>query len=96
MATRYGNGKHAIRCASSPFGLPGQPQPGDAGMIEDPHGRLHAAYGSAQGALYLVRPDGHVCWRWAQAQPATAQQIEQALMRACAHLSGDEETIDER
>ncbi|EMH4031839.1 TPA: FAD-dependent monooxygenase [Serratia marcescens] len=77
-------------------GLPGQPQPGDAGMIEDPHGRLHAAYGSAQGALYLVRPDGHVCWRWARAQPATAQQIEQALMRACAHLSGDEETIDER
>ncbi|EMB6252203.1 MULTISPECIES: FAD-dependent monooxygenase [Serratia] len=77
-------------------GLPGRPRHGDAGDVEDPHGRLHTAYSTAQGALYLIRPDGHVCWRWGRDETAMTQQIEQALLRACGNPSGYEENTDER
>ncbi|WP_283603253.1 FAD-dependent monooxygenase [Serratia proteamaculans] len=67
------------------IGRPGQPQSGDAGAVEDPHGQLHAAYSGPAGALYLVRPDGHVCWRWTKSDHATPEMIKQALLRACGH-----------
>ena len=48
----------------------------------DPSGELAALYGASAGALYAIRPDGHVLGRWRQAD-GTA--IERAI-RAC--LSG--------
>ena len=40
-----------------------------------------AAYGAAPGAVYLVRPDGHVAARWHQ---PSATQVQAALRAACA------------
>lgn len=34
----------------------------------DPTGRLFAMYGARAGIVYLVRPDGHVLWRWHDAR----------------------------
>ena len=67
------------------IGRPGQPQSGDAGAVEDPHGLLHTAYSGPAGALYLVRPDGHVCWRWTKSDHAMPEMIKQALLRACGN-----------
>lgn len=49
--------------------------------IADPGGRFAAAYGAASGALYLVRPDRHVCGRWRCVQP---DQVRSAFHRALA------------
>ena len=49
----------------------------------DTTGRLHALYGAAAGACYLVRPDGHLLARW-KAPPSDAElraAIERALGR---------------
>ena len=44
--------------------------------------RIAAAYDATQGAVYLVRPDGHVAGRWQQPDLAT---LRSALARACGH-----------
>ena len=49
----------------------------------DPSGELAALYGASAGALYAIRPDGHVLGRWRQVDGAA---IERAI-RIC--LSGD-------
>lgn len=64
------------------LGRPGQPQAGAAGWVEDPDGQVHAAYSGPAGALYLIRPDGHVCWRWTQSDDVDFAAIEQAILRA--------------
>ncbi|MNR43482.1 FAD-dependent oxidoreductase [compost metagenome] len=64
------------------LGRPGQPQAGAAGWVEDPDGQVHAAYSGPAGALYLIRPDGHVCWRWTQSDDVDSAAIEQAILRA--------------
>ncbi len=45
----------------------------------DAPGSAAALYGAAQGAVYLVRPDGHLCARW---RDGAAQEIEAAVQRA--------------
>lgn len=47
----------------------------------DHTGRLFAMFGAAPGALYLVRPDGHVLARWLQ---ATAAEVTAAIHQALA------------
>ncbi len=50
----------------------------------DRHGELTAAYGASAGAVYLVRPDGHVAGRWRAPQ---TQTLHAALAQACAQPS---------
>jgi 3-(3-hydroxy-phenyl)propionate hydroxylase len=51
----------------------------------DPAGRAAAMYDAAAGAVYLVRPDGHVCARW---RTGAADAIEDALRRGLAAAPG--------
>ncbi len=43
------------------------------GRYFDHSGRLFAMYGAHDGAVYLVRPDGHVAGRWRTASAATVR-----------------------
>lgn len=63
---------------------PGMPFP----VVTDAKGLLARRYDvRAEGATYLIRPDGHIAARWRR--PHT-QGIRQALERACgAHLGDD-------
>jgi 3-(3-hydroxy-phenyl)propionate hydroxylase len=50
----------------------------------DAGGRAARLFGAEGGAVYLVRPDGHVCARW---RDGAAGEIEVALRRAvCASV----------
>jgi 3-(3-hydroxy-phenyl)propionate hydroxylase len=48
--------------------------------LVDRDGRVTRAYDATGGAVYLVRPDGHVGGRWRAPDRATLQR---ALARAC-------------
>jgi len=55
---------------------------GRDGDIDDREGRVAARYGvNAPGAAWLVRPDQHVCARWAE---VTREALDAALQRALA------------
>jgi 3-(3-hydroxy-phenyl)propionate hydroxylase len=57
-----------------------EPAPAQAADSAWDHtGRLLPMYGAEQGAVYLVRPDGHVLARWKNASPAA---IESAIGHA--------------
>ncbi|HZY17786.1 MAG TPA: FAD-dependent monooxygenase [Ramlibacter sp.] len=47
----------------------------------DARGPVAQAYGAADGTVYLVRPDGHVCGRW---HAPRAHEVTGAIRRACA------------
>jgi 3-(3-hydroxy-phenyl)propionate hydroxylase len=49
--------------------------------LADPAGRAARRYAAARGAVYLLRPDLHVCGRW---QAADAQRVMGALGHALA------------
>jgi 3-(3-hydroxy-phenyl)propionate hydroxylase len=55
------------------------------GVLVDSGGNIRAAFGAADGTVYLVRPDRHVAARW---KSADAGQVRAALQRA---LGGPEE-----
>lgn len=50
-------------------------------VVDDAEGRVAAKYAASPGAGYLIRPDGHVCARWPEADAA---RLETALAVACA------------
>jgi 3-(3-hydroxy-phenyl)propionate hydroxylase len=47
--------------------------------VDDPQGAAAALYGAVDGAVYLVRPDGHVAGRWRRSDAGT---LRAALARA--------------
>jgi 3-(3-hydroxy-phenyl)propionate hydroxylase len=56
-------------------------------QVADP--RVAAAYDATEGAVYLVRPDGHVAGRWRRPDRATLQS---ALARACGQAASTQRT----
>jgi 2-polyprenyl-6-methoxyphenol hydroxylase-like FAD-dependent oxidoreductase len=79
--------RDAARAAAGTLGIPldthqvlaaGQPDSGLAG----PDGRFEAAYGIPAGGAVLVRPDGFVAWRAADAADASPQVMTRVLATA--------------
>jgi 3-(3-hydroxy-phenyl)propionate hydroxylase len=42
------------------------------GGYADPHGQARRHYGAQPGTVYLIRPDGYVMGRWADAGAASS------------------------
>jgi 3-(3-hydroxy-phenyl)propionate hydroxylase len=53
------------------------------GLLVDRDGVIQAAYGGAEGALYLVRPDRHIAGRW---KLHDAAQVITAMQRALGEV----------
>ena len=53
-------------------------------LVQINDSRVARAYDATDGAVYLVRPDGHVAGRWRRPDRATLQA---ALARACGHAA---------
>lgn len=52
-------------------------------VVDDPLGRVHAAWGATDGAVYVLRPDQHVAARWrAGALTRVVQVVNKALCRS--------------
>ncbi len=67
--------------ARAPWQLVRIGAPGTHADLEDPTGQIAERYGTGQGTVYLVRPDGHVAARWHRPR---AIAVQRALQRACA------------
>ena len=59
----------------------GGPVDDSVATLIDRDGSVAMAYGASQGAVYLVRPDGHVAGRW---RNPDAHTLRRALLTACA------------
>lgn len=60
--------------------LPQGQQAGDDNEVEDSRGILAQRYDLRQGAIYLIRPDQHVCARWRTLDPdAVVRAVHRAL-----------------
>ena len=57
-----------------------------ATVLADTDGHVLAAYGAREGTVYLIRPDGHVCGRWHEAD---SEQIRAAVWRAAMIFERD-------
>lgn len=53
--------------------------PGADAVLVDPQGHAAALWGAGGGAVYVLRPDQHVCARW---KPGSAQRVAPAVQRA--------------
>jgi putative polyketide hydroxylase len=53
--------------------------------IDDPEGRFGAAYGVSNSGVTLVRPDGFIAWRSAQAAPDPGATLLDALSQSLGH-----------
>jgi hypothetical protein len=56
----------------------------DGGDFADPDGRWPAAYGITHGGAVLVRPDGFVAWRSADAVDDPARALTSVLSEVLA------------
>jgi len=61
---------------------------GPAGELADPDSRFCAAYGVSSGGAVLVRPDGFIAWRAADATGATAGAMTRVLSRVLCRVNG--------
>ena len=65
----------------------GKANAADASVLVDAEGKLAAMYGALPGAVYVLRPDGHVLGRWQggkQDAQALAASVRRALAKALA------------
>ncbi len=53
--------------------------------LEDPDGRFTSAFGLTERGCSLVRPDGFIAWRSAEAVPDPQRTLEDALARILGH-----------
>lgn len=60
---------------------------GDYGW-DDAQGQLRQRFGAADGAVYLMRPDGYVLGRWAEPDAATLHAALAPYYPSIAHLEG--------
>jgi 2-polyprenyl-6-methoxyphenol hydroxylase-like FAD-dependent oxidoreductase len=62
-------------------------RPGDG--LADPGGRFEAAYGIGPGGAVLVRPDGYIAWRAADAADATSPTMTEVLATVLCRVDGN-------
>jgi 3-(3-hydroxy-phenyl)propionate hydroxylase len=51
------------------------PAPDADAVLHDPQGHASALWGARDGAVYVLRPDQHVCARWKTGSPARVAQV---------------------
>ena len=69
----------AARAAAAERGLPLDARHVDRGALRDPHGRFVEAFGVSPSGAVLMRPDGFVGWRAADASTASTATMREVL-----------------
>ena len=72
-----------------------QVQDGAAGELADPDSRFCGAYGISPHGAVLVRPDGFVAWRAADATGATVEVMTSVLSRVLCRADASSEETEE-